>query len=88
MKTEQKKSETPPPWSQVQTDPKKLQVLLSWSQVRPLIGNQGRTTWWRAIRRGEAPAPVQVSPGRVAWRESDICAWQAQVAQAADGVAE
>jgi predicted DNA-binding transcriptional regulator AlpA len=56
---------------------KNLEPLLSWSQVRPLIGDQGRTTWWRAIRRGEAPAPVKVSPGRVAWRASEIRAWQA-----------
>ena len=51
--------------------------LLSWAQLRPLIGNQGRTTWWRAIRRGDAPAPLQVSMGRVAWRAADIAAWQA-----------
>lgn len=53
-----------------------LDKLLSWPQVRPMIGDQGRTTWWRAIRRGEAPTPVRVSPGRVAWRASDILAWQ------------
>lgn len=53
-----------------------LDKLLSWPQVRPMIGDQGRTTWWRAIRRGEAPMPVRVSPGRVAWRASDILAWQ------------
>ena len=52
--------------------------LLPWSKVRPLIGDQGRTTWWRAIRRGEAPAAVKVSPNRVAWRESDIRRWQEQ----------
>ena len=51
--------------------------LLAWPQVRPLIGGQGRTTWWRCIKRGEAPKPVQISSRRVAWRESDIRAWQA-----------
>jgi predicted DNA-binding transcriptional regulator AlpA len=57
--------------------PQQAERLLSWSQVRPMIGDQGRTTWWRAIRRGEAPAPVKVSSNRVAWRESDIRQWQA-----------
>jgi predicted DNA-binding transcriptional regulator AlpA len=60
-----------------ETEPKTLETYLSWAQLRPLIGNQGRTTWWRAIRRGDAPAPVKVSPGRVAWRASEIRAWQA-----------
>jgi prophage regulatory protein len=27
------------------------------------------------IGRGEFPSPVQLSPGRVGWRESDIDAW-------------
>jgi predicted DNA-binding transcriptional regulator AlpA len=54
-----------------------LDRLLSWPEVRPLIGGQGRTTWWRAIRRGEAPKPLRVSPGRVAWRATEIYAWQA-----------
>ena len=50
--------------------------LLSWPEVRPLIGGLGRVTWWRAIRRGDAPEPLRVSPGRVAWRASEILAWQ------------
>lgn len=47
-----------------------------WTEVRPLIGNMGRTTWWRLIRSGQAPAGIQVSPGRVAWSEADIIEWQ------------
>lgn len=54
-----------------------LDELLPWPRVRALVGNQGYSTWWRAMRRGEAPKPVQVSPNRVAWRASDIRAWQA-----------
>lgn len=50
---------------------------LDWPALRPLIGNQGRTTWWRQIRTGNAPAPVAVSPGRCAWKSSDIAKWQA-----------
>lgn len=55
-----------------------VDTLLPWPQVKPLVGNQSRVTWWRAMRRGEAPAPVQVSPGRVAWRLADLRAWQAK----------
>ena len=50
---------------------------LPWPQVRPMAGNIGRATAWRMIQRGEFPAAVVVSPGRVAWRESDILLWQA-----------
>jgi prophage regulatory protein len=51
---------------------------IEWPALRPLIGNQGRTTWWRQIKAGTAPAPVPVSPGRVAWKSSDIARWQAE----------
>ena len=51
---------------------------LSWPQVRPLVGDIGRTTAWRMEKAQKFPAPVSVSPGRRAWRESDILAWQAQ----------
>lgn len=51
--------------------------LISWPELRPLIGSVSRTTWWRAVRRGDAPPPVAVSPGRKAWTESSILAWQA-----------
>ena len=51
-------------------------VYLPWAAVRPLIGNLGRATVWRAQRRGDFPAPVRVSPGRVAWSRAAILAWQ------------
>ena len=49
--------------------------LLSWPEVKPLIGNLSRTTWWRAIQRGDAPPPIQITPGRKAWPETVIAAW-------------
>ncbi|MFA7647300.1 MAG: AlpA family phage regulatory protein [Phenylobacterium sp.] len=49
--------------------------LLAWITVRLMIGNLGRTTWWRLIRAGKAPRPIRISPGRVAWLESDILEW-------------
>jgi len=42
-----------------------------------MAGNIGRTTAWRLVRSGEFPPPIKISPNRVAWRESDILAWQA-----------
>ena len=49
--------------------------LLSWRTVRSMIGNLGRTTWWRLMRAGKAPRPIRISPGRVAWLEADILEW-------------
>ncbi|MCV0415735.1 MAG: AlpA family phage regulatory protein [Brevundimonas sp.] len=47
---------------------------LGWRQVRDLTG-LGRTTAWRMRCAGDFPQPVPISPGRVAWRERDIAAW-------------
>lgn len=35
-----------------------------------------RTTWWRWIKAGIAPKPVTLGLRAVAWRESDLVAWQ------------
>lgn len=48
--------------------------LLGWAEVRTLIG-LGRTTAWRLRQAGDFPEPVQLSPGRVAWRAREIAAW-------------
>lgn len=34
-----------------------------------------RTTWYRRIRAGKAPAPVRLGANSVAWLESDIDAF-------------
>lgn len=39
--------------------------------IPPLIP-VSRSTWWRMVRSGRAPRPVQVSPGVTAWRVGDI----------------
>jgi prophage regulatory protein len=59
--------------------------LLPWPKVRPLVGDMGRTTAWRRAREGTFPKPIRISSNRVAWRESDILAWQAQCAPPAVG---
>ncbi len=52
---------------------------LTWPQVQPLFGGISRTTAWRGVRDGWLPRPVQVSPGRHAWRASEVSAWQDQL---------
>jgi prophage regulatory protein len=39
------------------------------------IVNLSRTTLWRLARVGDFPAPVRISPGRIAWRRSDLERW-------------
>lgn len=48
--------------------------LLLWPQVQAQV-SLSRTSWWRLISRGEAPAPIPISPGRVAWTQSAISEW-------------
>ena len=40
------------------------------------------TTIWRLQRAGRFPRSIRISPGAVAWRESDIEAWIAERAEA------
>ena len=35
----------------------------------------GKSCVYAKIRNGEFPQPVQISKGRVGWRESDLDAW-------------
>jgi len=45
-------------------------------QVLTLFAPVSRSTWWRWIREGSAPAPVHMGPRIVAWRKSDLELWQ------------
>ncbi len=49
---------------------------LPWKKVEPRVGIS-RTTAWRLQRSGDFPRPYVVSPGRVAYRESEVEAWKA-----------
>ncbi len=58
--------------------------LLSWPSVRARLGNISRTTAWRLRQTPEAnfPKAIPLSPGRIAWRESEVQAWiEAQAAK-------
>lgn len=51
--------------------------LLSWRDVRNRVSLSRATVF--ALRRNKRfPQPVRVSPGRVAWKESDIARWIAE----------
>lgn len=41
-----------------------------------------RTSIWRGVKAGWFPPPVQLTPTRIAWKESDILAWIASRAGA------
>jgi predicted DNA-binding transcriptional regulator AlpA len=49
---------------------------LPWKRVEPRVGIS-RTTAWRLQKSGDFPKPYVVSPGRVAYRESEVEAWKA-----------
>lgn len=48
--------------------------LLRFPAVRDRVG-LSHSTLWRLRRSGEFPMPIRISPGAVAWRESDIEEW-------------
>ena len=50
--------------------------LLPWRRVEDIAGIS-RSTAWRLQQSGAFPSPVPVSPGRVAWWESELTAWKA-----------
>ncbi len=60
------------PYRRLETDDR----ILAWPQVRDWTGIS-RTTAWRMQKAGDFPGPVQITPGRVGWRESELLAWRA-----------
>lgn len=53
--------------------------VLRWREIREFVG-VSRTTWWRMVRAGTAPAARQISPGRVGWLEGEIVTFQSGLA--------
>jgi prophage regulatory protein len=51
--------------------------ILPWDQVQEIAGIS-RATAWRMQQTGDFPRPVQVSPNRVGWWESELTAWKAK----------
>lgn len=50
--------------------------LLPWKRVKDITG-LSRTTAWRLQKKGDFPAPLVISPGRVGWRAGEVAAWAA-----------
>ena len=61
--------------------PSKIKRFVSPRQLKAATG-LSIATQWRMRQRGELPAPVRLSPGRVGWDEDIIVAWQASRAPA------
>jgi prophage regulatory protein len=55
---------------------------LRWPQVQPMVG-VSRTTWWRLVKSGEAPAPVKISANCIGWMENSIREFQGSRVRAA-----
>jgi len=45
-------------------------------QVLALFAPVHRTTWWRWVKSGMAPAPVRLGKRITVWRKSDLEHWQ------------
>ena len=52
----------------------KLDRIVGKSEVLSIAGFSA-STLWREIQRKRFPKPIQISPGRVGWAESQIRAW-------------
>jgi predicted DNA-binding transcriptional regulator AlpA len=63
-------------WSDVHDPDGPDGAYLPWKKVEPRVGIS-RTTAWRLQKSGDFPKPYVVSPGRVAYRESEVEAWKA-----------
>lgn len=49
--------------------------LINYEKVCAKLGGRSRRTIERMVARGEFVQPIQVSPGRVMFREDEIDAW-------------
>ncbi|MBT4035012.1 MAG: AlpA family phage regulatory protein [Candidatus Marinimicrobia bacterium] len=48
-----------------------LDEILRWREIEQII-KISRTTWWRWVRSGHAPQPIQLGPNSVGWSRSSI----------------
>jgi prophage regulatory protein len=51
--------------------------LIRLPELKALIGFTATSTVYRLMAAGDLPAPVRIGSRAVAWRASDIAAWQA-----------
>ena len=67
------------------TEPTPIDRFMPKPEVLGVTGFSA-TTLWREIRAERFPPPVQLSPNRVGWPESQVRAWQHARVQAAQRV--
>jgi predicted DNA-binding transcriptional regulator AlpA len=53
-----------------------LDRLINEPLVRAAAGVKSRSTLRSMVEKGLFPRPIRVSPGRIAWSEAEIAAWQ------------
>ena len=58
--------------------PKEIAPFLRLAEVVPLVGIS-QATIYREVKAKRFPAPIRLSPGRVAWRPADIQRWIAEL---------
>jgi predicted DNA-binding transcriptional regulator AlpA len=58
-------------------DPAKPTDYVSPRKAHRECGDLSATTVWRMRQRGEFPEPIQISPGRKAYRRADLEEWKA-----------
>jgi prophage regulatory protein len=63
----------------------KIVKVLSNSDVSKKV-NLSTSTIWRGVRDGWFPPPIELSPNRVGWIESEIDTWVLEKAQNRGGV--
>ena len=51
------------------------ETLLTYADVMKLTGIRSRTTIFKRVQRGAFPPPLELSPGVVRFRKSEILAW-------------
>lgn len=56
---------------------RKLERFLSERETIALAGFGSRSSFRKEVAAGRFPLPVRISPGRIAWVESEVVAWQA-----------
>jgi DNA-directed RNA polymerase alpha subunit len=61
------------------------QKILSDEATKRLCGGLSRRTRMRLVPKGEFPAPVQLTPGRIGWVESEVLEWNAARIAERDG---
>ena len=51
------------------------ETFLPKHEVQRITGGLSDTTIWRMRRKGLFPNPVSISPGKKAWRASEVSDW-------------